>query len=63
MVWGKDRIHLLDFKHSSAFGAEELAGYREQLARYAAALNSREGKPVEAWLVALRSGAWVGVPV
>jgi ATP-dependent exoDNAse (exonuclease V) beta subunit len=61
VVWADDRIHLLDFKHSRAFGDEELAGYREQLGRYAEVLQAREGKPVEAWLVALRSGEWVRV--
>ncbi len=59
VVWTEDRIHLLDFKHSKTFNAEELAGYREQLARYAKALTAREGLPVSAWLVALRSGTWV----
>ncbi|MDR3685160.1 MAG: hypothetical protein P4L11_15635 [Geothrix sp.] len=34
-----------------------------QLTRYAEALKAREAKPVEAWLVALRSGAWVPVPL
>jgi ATP-dependent exoDNAse (exonuclease V) beta subunit len=63
VVWGEDRIHLLDFKHSKTFGAEELAAYGDQLTRYADALRAREGKPVEAWLVALRSGEWVPVPV
>lgn len=42
VVWGDDRIHLLDFKHSRAFGVEELAGYRDQLARHAEALKARE---------------------
>lgn len=63
VVWGEDGIQLLDFKHSKAFGADEMAGYREQLARYAEVLLAREGKPVTAWLVALRSGEWVPVPV
>ncbi len=58
VVWDEDRIHLLDFKHSKAFEPEELAGYRQQLTRYADALKAREPKPIEAWLVALRSGKW-----
>ena len=62
VVWADDRIHLLDFKHSKSFSEEELAGYREQMARYADALKEREGRKVEAWLVALRSGEWVSVP-
>jgi ATP-dependent exoDNAse (exonuclease V) beta subunit len=61
VVWDGDRLHLLDFKHSKAFGTEELAAYREQLSRYADVLSTREGLPVEAWLVALRSGEWVRV--
>jgi len=32
--------------------------YRQQLTRYADALQAREPKPIEAWLVALRSGEW-----
>ena len=62
VVWDHDRIHLLDFKHSTAFGEDELASYRDQLTRYAQVLRAREGKTVEAWLVALRSGEWVAVP-
>jgi ATP-dependent exoDNAse (exonuclease V) beta subunit len=61
VVWAPDRIHLLDFKHAKGFGPEELAGYRAQLQRYGDALRAREGLPVEAWLVALRSGEWVRV--
>ena len=61
VVWDGDRIQLLDFKHSKGFGEEELALYRQQLARYAEVLTAREGKTVEAWLVALRSGEWVRV--
>jgi ATP-dependent exoDNAse (exonuclease V) beta subunit len=63
VVWDHDRIHLLDFKHAKVFGAEELAAYQQQLTRYAEALTAREGRPVDAWLVALRSGEWVAVPV
>ncbi len=63
VVWDEECLHLLDFKHSKAFGAEELAGYRDQLTRYADALKAREEKPIEAWLVALRSGAWTPVSV
>ena len=63
VVWEPDRvgparIHLVDYKHSVAFGPAELAGYREQLRRYATAL----GPPaiqVRAWLAALKSGEWV----
>ncbi|MCE1204563.1 MAG: UvrD-helicase domain-containing protein [Holophagaceae bacterium] len=63
VVWAGDGLHLLDFKHSRAFSDTELAGYRSQLRRYAEALTRREGLPVTAWLVALRSGEWVPVPV
>jgi len=63
VVWAEDRIHLLDFKHSKVFSADELASYRAQLTRYAEVLRAREGLPVEAWLVALRSGEWVEVEV
>jgi len=63
VVWDGDRIHLLDFKHSRDFGAEDLAGYGAQLRRYADALAARHGLPVDAWLVALKSGDWVEVPV
>jgi ATP-dependent helicase/nuclease subunit A len=63
VVWGDGRLHLVDFKHSQSFGEEELAAYRDQLARYARVLRAREGLPVEAWLVALRSGEWVEVPL
>lgn len=59
VVWGEDCIHLLDFKHSKAFGAEELSTYRDQLRRYAAVLAEREQKPVTSWLVPLRGDAWV----
>ncbi|MFN7957878.1 MAG: UvrD-helicase domain-containing protein [Holophagaceae bacterium] len=62
VVWAEERLHLLDFKHSAAFGEAELAGYREQLRRYAAALEAREGLPVTTWLVPLRGdGRWVEV--
>ena len=61
VVWAEDRLHLLDFKHSKGFSPEELVAYREQLGRYAEALEAREDLPVEAWLVALRSGEWVPV--
>ena len=61
VVWEDDRIHLLDFKNSKSFGPEELASYQAQLSRYAQAIQAQEGKPVEAWLVALKSGAWVAV--
>jgi len=63
VVWAEDGLNLLDFKHSRAFSDAELAGYRVQLRRYAEALTGREGLPVAAWLVALRSGEWVPVPV
>jgi ATP-dependent helicase/nuclease subunit A len=63
VVWDEGCLHLLDFKHSKDFGMEELAGYRNQLTRYAEALKAREAKPIEAWLVALRSGAWTQVSV
>jgi ATP-dependent exoDNAse (exonuclease V) beta subunit len=63
VIWEVDHIHLLDFKHSKAFSDDELDGYREQLSRYAHALQVQEGKGVEAWLVALRSGEWVGVEI
>ncbi|NWJ41899.1 MAG: UvrD-helicase domain-containing protein [Geothrix sp.] len=61
VVWGEDRIHLLDFKHSKAFGEEELAAYRDQLNRYSAVLAEREGMPVTSWLVPLRGNAWVNL--
>lgn len=61
VVWDRDRIHLLDFKHSTGFGEAELAGYGAQLTRYAQVLRENSGLPVEAWLVALRSGEWVRV--
>ena len=61
VVWDGDGLRLLDFKHSRTFGVEELAEYRLQLSRYAEVLSAREGLPVEAWLVALRSGEWVRV--
>ena len=63
VVWEDDRIHLLDFKNSKVIGAEELASYQAQLARYAEAIKAREGKPVDAWLVAIKSGEWVRVGV
>jgi ATP-dependent exoDNAse (exonuclease V) beta subunit len=61
VVWDGNCLRLLDFKHSKTFGAEELAEYRQQLSRYADVLGAREDLPVEAWLVALRSGEWVRV--
>ena len=61
VVWGEDRIHLLDFKHSKTFGEEELEGYRHQLHRYSAVLAERERMPVTSWLVPLRGNAWVKV--
>lgn len=63
VVWAGDRLHLVDFKHSHALGEDELAVYGEQLRRYAVALADQEGLPVEAWLVAVRSGTWIPVPV
>jgi ATP-dependent exoDNAse (exonuclease V) beta subunit len=61
VVWEEDRIHLLDFKHSKSFGEVEWLGYRAQLKRYAEVLVAAEALPVEAWLVALKSGDWVRV--
>jgi ATP-dependent exoDNAse (exonuclease V) beta subunit len=61
VVWGEDCIHLLDFKHSKAFGEEELATYRDQLNRYSAVLAEREHLPVNAWLVPLRGNGWVNL--
>ncbi len=61
VVWGEDCIHLLDFKHSKAFGDEELANYRDQLHRYSAVLAERESLPVTSWLVPLRGSAWVNL--
>ena len=61
VVWGEARIHLLDFKHSKAFGEGELASYRSQLQRYSAVLAVREGLPVTSWLVPLRGTAWVNL--
>lgn len=61
VVWAEDGLHLLDFKHSSTFGDEELATYRTQLDRYAQALARTQALPITAWLVALRSGEWVRV--
>jgi ATP-dependent exoDNAse (exonuclease V) beta subunit len=66
VLWAPDRhrpdaIHLVDFKHSSTFDAEALETYRAQLARYAAALSAQA--PVTAWLLALRSGELVEVPL
>ena len=55
VVWAEDRLHLLDFKHSRAFGDAELEAYRLQLQRYAEALRRREGLPVSRWLVPLRA--------
>lgn len=62
VVWADDRIHLLNSKHSRTFEPEELAGYRQQLTRYADALKASAQKPVEAWLVAARSGGWLKMP-
>jgi len=61
VVWGEDRIHLLDFKHSKAFAEDELATYRDQLSRYSAVLAERETMPVTSWLVPLRGNAWVNL--
>lgn len=61
VVWGEDGIHLLDFKHSKAFGEEEFAKYRDQLNRYSAVLAIREGVPVTSWLVPLRGNGWVNI--
>jgi ATP-dependent exoDNAse (exonuclease V) beta subunit len=61
VVWAADGIHLLDFKHSKAFGEEELATYRDQLHRYALVLAERERKPVTSWLVPLRGNTWVNL--
>lgn len=59
VVWAEGGLQLLDFKHSRTFGEAELAGYRAQLDRYARVLARTHGLPVTAWLVALRSGAWL----
>ncbi|HNX94109.1 MAG TPA: UvrD-helicase domain-containing protein [Holophaga sp.] len=63
VVWDAEAIHILDFKHSKAFGATELEHYRAQLQRYVEALCLRGGASmtVHAWLVPLRGDAWVGV--
>ncbi|GLH70425.1 hypothetical protein GETHPA_19580 [Geothrix rubra] len=58
VVWEGGCLHLLDFKHSRAFGEEELATYRDQLHRYAGVLAERERLPVVSWLVPLRGDAW-----
>jgi ATP-dependent exoDNAse (exonuclease V) beta subunit len=61
VVWAGDRMHILDFKHTKTFSEAELAGYRDQLRRYAEALEGRDGLPVSTWLVALRSGTWLAL--
>jgi len=61
VVWGEERIHLLDFKHSKTFAQEELSGYRDQLDRYSGALAKREHMQVEAWLIPLRGSTWVNL--
>lgn len=59
VVWKADRIQLFDFKHSDQFGPEELLHHRAQLQRYAAVLEATEGLPVQATLVALKTGQWL----
>lgn len=67
VIWEPDRnqptdIHLLDYKLSEDFSAEELVGYAAQLGRYAQALGHPERR-VHAYLVALKSARWVEVPL
>ncbi|HJU84691.1 MAG TPA: UvrD-helicase domain-containing protein [Holophagaceae bacterium] len=67
VVWEPDRaapsaLHLVDFKLAADFGPEQLEGYRQQLARYRAALQARHpGVPVSAELFALGGAGWVAV--
>lgn len=63
VVFAPDAIHLVDLKHSDHFGEADLTTYGAQLRRYAAVLHARHGCPVDAWLVALKSGTWVEVEV
>ena len=63
VVWEKDRIHLLDFKNSKDLKKEDLELYGAQLQRYAEVLRVREKRDVEAWLVPLKDGEWVAVPL
>jgi ATP-dependent exoDNAse (exonuclease V) beta subunit len=61
VVWGEDCIQLLDFKHSKAFGEDELVTYRDQLHRYSEVLAERESMRVTSWLVPLRGNSWVNL--
>ncbi len=63
VVWDEGCLHLLDFKNSRDLNEEDLTLYRVQLQRYANVLRVREGLDVEAWLVPLKDGGWVAVPL
>ena len=51
----------LDYKFGTMIEIPRAALTADQLARYARVLEAREGRPVEAWLVALKAGEWVRV--
>jgi ATP-dependent exoDNAse (exonuclease V) beta subunit len=62
VVWAEGAIHLIDFKHISKLTPESAEAYTQQLNRYAAAI-AKENAIVKGWLVLLKSGEWVEVPI
>jgi ATP-dependent exoDNAse (exonuclease V) beta subunit len=62
VVWGEGTIHLVDFKHISKLTPESTEAYTQQLNRYAKAI-AKYNTLIKAWLVLLKSGEWVEVPL
>jgi ATP-dependent exoDNAse (exonuclease V) beta subunit len=62
VVWDKDCVHIIDFKHTHELTTESEAAYTQQLNRYANAINARN-TPIKAWLALLKSGVWKEVTI
>jgi ATP-dependent exoDNAse (exonuclease V) beta subunit len=62
VVWDKGAIHLIDFKHISKLTPDSTEAYTQQLNRYARAI-AKQNSLIKAWLVLLKSGEWVEVPL
>jgi len=62
VVWDRDCIHIIDFKNIFKLTPESKIEYSQQLSRYAKALQP-QGLPIKCWLVLLKSGEWIEMPI
>ncbi|MDR2561801.1 MAG: UvrD-helicase domain-containing protein [Holophagales bacterium] len=62
VVWDNECIHIIDFKNIFKLTPESRVEYSQQLSRYAKALLP-QGMPIKCWLVLLKSGEWVEMPI